>query len=586
MKKLIAILLSLMLVCGAVSAMAETISIMYGGGTPRSIDPALNTATNGSNTLRHACAGLMGFQLDENGVPFLAPEIAESYEISEDAMTYTFKLREGLRWSNGMPFKASQLVNSWNRAVSEELAAEYAYMYGVVALNDDGSLKISADDEANTFTASVVAPTPYFLQLMAFPTFMPVPDHADNDGVWATDPGTYVGLGAFRMASYTVDDVIVFEKNPYYWNADKVTLETINCYLAEEPIAIQTAYENGTVIFAEGLPATDYDRLNAEFPGELQFRPMLGTYYILMNVHKDLSPVDGEPMSIQDQAKTRIALGKMINRQDLVDYVTRGGQTPATGFFPAGLGDGLNLNIRASETYGTWYANTGVPSEENEDFTIDQVEGINELIALGYTFTGSIEGGDIAFSDIPSIEFSFNNSGANALIIQYVQDTWNKIGISSTINQEPWSTLQSSLVAGDAEAARMGWIADFNDCINFLEIFLSVSGNNYPRLGKDLGTYTRNTEATADAGTGAYWGPDGDQTWVEVFDGLVKAIQLETDAVTRAEMCAEGERILMATGGVAPVYFYTRPVLIKSTIQDLIMVDTNDTLWNYVTITE
>jgi len=127
----------------------------------------------------------------------------------------------------------------------------------------------------------------------------------------------------------------------------------------------------------------------------------------------------------------------------------------------------------------------------------------------------------------------------------------------------------------------MGWVADFNDCVNFLEIFISASGNNYPRLGQDLGDYTRNTENTADAGMGAYWGFENNQTWADCYDALVTAIKLETDAAKRAEMCAEAERILMATGAVAPLYYYTNPVMVKPNVQNLAVLPTGDIVWNY-----
>ena len=165
--------------------------------------------------------------------------------------------------------------------------------------------------------------------------------------------------------------------------------------------------------------------------------------------------------------------------------------------------------------------------------------------------------------------------------MQYVQECWNVFGIQATINTEAWATLQTKLGDGDAEASRMGWVADFNDCVNFLEIFISASGNNYPRLGQDLGTYTRNTENTATAGTGAFWGPNNDQTWAECYDALVTAIKNETDTAKRAQMCADAERILMATGAVAPLYYYTNPVMVKPNVQNLAVLPTGDIVWNY-----
>ena len=220
-------------------------------------------------------------------------------------------------------------------------------------------------------------------------------------------------------------------------------------------------------------------------------------------------------------------------------------------------------------------------SEEYENYTVDQVEGAKILMDLGYSYTGSLEGGDLTFTDVPVFEFAFNQNATNSAIVQYVQECWNIFGIQATINTEAWATLQTKLGNGDAEASRMGWVADFNDCVNFLEIFISASGNNYPRLGQDLGDYTRNTENTANAGMGANWGPNNDQTWAECYDALVAKIKNETDPATRAQLCAEAENILMATGAVAPLYYYTNPVMVMPNVQNLAVLPTGDIVWNY-----
>ena len=587
MKKVFALLLAITMLFGCFSmASAEgtkVASVFYGGGTPLSIDPALNSASSGSNILKLAHAGLMGWQWVD-GVATLSPELAESYEISEDKLTYTFTLREGLKWSDGSDFKASEIKASWDRAASAELGADYGYMFEYIAGYSEGNLAIEVDDEARTLSVTLNAPADFFLELCAFPTYYPVKTEiADAEGIWATSPETYIGMGAFRMTKYAVDDVIAFERNPYYWNADAVILDGVNCYLSEDNVAILTAYENDTAQFINAIDPQEYERLYATYPGELVMGPYIGTWYVLFNVHKDLSP-STKQLTVQEMSQARYALGLMINRQDLVDYVTMGGQAPATGFFPAGLSDGLNEDVRAAEGYGTWYTGTATPSDVNPDYTADCVEALNILIGLGYPYTGSIEGGDIVFTDFPTIEFAFNNSGANAAIMQYVQETWNQFGITGVINQEAWATLQVKLKEGDAESARMGWIADFNNTINFIDIFLSNSGNNYPRLGRDLGTYTRSTEATADAGVGAYWGLEGTQTWAEAYDALAAQIKVSNDPAEKAALSAQCEQVLMSTGAVAPMYFYTNPYMLKPNVENLIMLSTGDVIWTYADI--
>jgi len=586
MKKILALALTLMMVL-SMAAFAEdaTVNMMLGGGTPETMDPALNSASTGSNTIRLAHAGLMGTQIID-GVPTAAPELAETYDIDETGTVYTFVLREGLKWSDGSDFVASDIVKSWNRTAEPALGADYGFLFDYIARNEDGTLNVVADDAARTLVVTLVNPCAYFLELAGFPPFYPVKaELADNEGAWATDPAKYIGMGPFRMTQFAVDNVASFEKNPYYWNAENVKLDGVNAYLAEDSIAILAAYEAGEVQFIESMDPAEFERLNATYPGELVMGEQLGTYYILFNVHKDLSP-EGKTLTIQEQAKARQALGMMINRQDLVDYVTMGGEIPATGFYPVKLADGLNSDVRAAEGYGTWYAGTATPSEENEIYTEDMVAGIKILMDLGYTYTGSIEEGNIMFTDVPAFEFSFNTNATNSAIVQYVQECWNSVGITAVINTEAWATLQIKLGEGDAEASRMGWVADFNDCVNFLEIFISNSGNNYPRLGQDLGTYTRYTENTADAGLGAYWGPEDNKTWAEAYDALVEQIKASTDAAERAALCAEAEKVLMATGAVAPLHYYVNPYMVKPEVENLFVLPTGDVVWNYASIAE
>ena len=584
MKKILALVLALAMVMAlSLTALAdgEIVNVMYGGGTPESMDPALNSASTGSNLIRLAFAGLMGTRVVD-GVATSEPELAESYTISDDGLVYTFTLREGLKWSDGSDFLASDVVKSWNRAADVDLGAAYGFLFDVIDGYGTESLNVVADDAARTLVVTLKAPCAYFLELCGFTTYCPVKvDVADNEGAWATKPETFIGTGPFKMVSYKVDDVIEYVKNENYWNAENVKLGGVNAYLSEDSVAILAAYEAGAVSFIQTMDPAEFERLNATYPGELQIKEQIGTYYVLFNVHKDLSP-EGKAFSQAEQSKARYALGLMVNRQDLVDYVTMGGQIPATGFYPVALGDGHSAVARGEgELYTEWYANTAVYSEEYPNYTVDQVEGATILMDLGYSYTGSLAEGNLQFTDVPVFEFAFNQNATNSAIVQYVQECWNIFGIQATINTEAWATLQTKLGNGDAEASRMGWVADFNDCVNFLEIFISASGNNYPRLGQDLGDYTRYTENTATAGTGAFWGKNNDQTWAECYDALVAAIKNETDSAKRAELCAEAENILMATGAVAPLYYYTNPVMVKPNVQNLAVLPTGDIVWNY-----
>ena len=271
MKKTIALLLTLLMLLGMVPAMAEgnVANVMLGGGTPESMDPALNSASTGSNTIRLSHAGLMGTQVID-GVPTAAPELAETYAISEDGLVYTFTLRENLKWSDGTDFFASDIVKSWNRASDPALGADYGFLYDYIARNEDGTLNVVADDEARTLVVTLVNPCAYFLELAGFPPFYPVKtDVADAEGAWATDPAKNIGMGPFRIVKFEVDNVAAYEKNEYYWNAENVSLGGVNAYLAEDSIAILAAYEAGEVHFIESMDPAEFERLNATYPGEL-----------------------------------------------------------------------------------------------------------------------------------------------------------------------------------------------------------------------------------------------------------------------------------------------------------------------------
>jgi len=206
---------------------ADTLAVNV-GPDPDTIDPALNSAVDGATMIIHAFEGLM--TLDKNGTPIYGQ--AESYEVSEDGKVYTFRLRDGLKWSDGKAVTAGDFVYSWNRAVNPATAADYEYMFDVIDGydSDDKVLNVKAPDD-KTLVVTLKNAVPYFLELTAFPTFSPVrKDLIDANGdKWATKPETYIGNGPYKMTEWVPGSHIIYTKNENYWDFAKLGVKHQVC---------------------------------------------------------------------------------------------------------------------------------------------------------------------------------------------------------------------------------------------------------------------------------------------------------------------------------------------------------------------
>lgn len=287
--------------------------------------------------------------LNEEGAPVEAQ--AESYEISEDELTYTFTLRDDLKWSDGEDVVADDFVYAWRRAVDPATASDYSYMFDPIenAVDiytgeaDPETLGVKAIDE-KTIEVTLVVPTPYFLELVAFPTYMPLrKDVTEGNDGWATDPSTYISNGPYLLESWTHDAEMVMAKNEHYYDTDKIGPDKIRFVLMGDDNAILSAYQNGEILFADSMPQQEIDtwRDSDEFFIEGQ----LGTYFIAFNT--EVEPYD-DPL-------VRQALSLAIDRNFIVEEIGKGGQQPATAFVPTGLSD-IDLEEEFRDVGGDYYS--------------------------------------------------------------------------------------------------------------------------------------------------------------------------------------------------------------------------------------
>lgn len=476
------------------------------GPEPDIIDPALNSAVDGATLLIHGFEGLMS--LDENGVPIYGQ--AASYTVSEDGLTYTFKLRDGLKWSDGKPLTAGDFVYSWNRAIDPETAADYEYMFESIEGYTEGKLNVTAPDD-KTVVVKLVAPTPYFLELCAFPTFFPVRRdivEANPDG-WTLDPKTYIGNGPYMLTEWVHDSHMIYRKNPNYWNASAITgPDTLKFLLMDEDNAILAAFQNNEISFADSMPNDEIDAWRNK--PEFNLAGQLGTYYVSFNVKK--APLDN-PL-------VRKALILAVDRDYICVNIGKAGQEPAGAYVPIGLTD-ADPSKEFRDVGGNYYD----PSKEG--FKKNLEEAKKALADAGYP-NGK---------GLPTLEYIYNTGTGHQLIGEALQAMWKEIGVNITLVSQEWNTFLNTRKNGEYHIARNGWLGDYNDPISFLDMWITGGGNNDAQ----------------------YSNPE--------YDALIRKVKTSSDKAERMKAMHDAEDILFDEWVLCPIYFYVDIYLKKTHLE-------------------
>lgn len=475
---------------------------------PPSLHPGTATDTTSSAVLDQVFEGLT--RINQEGEP--EPAMAEDIEVSDDGLTYTFKIREDATWTNGDPVTASDFEYAWKWVLDPDNAdTDYAYqLYPIKGAEDakenGGSLDdvgVTAEDE-HTLVVELEQPTDYFLDLTAFYTYYPINQNvAEGNDKWALDAGEdYVSNGPFKLVSWDHKDKIVIEKNKDYWDADTVKLETINMHMIEEESTELQMYENGDLDWTGdptgAIPLAAIDAMKDS--GELHISDRAGVYYYTLN--NEVEPFNNENI--------RKAFALALNRQGIVENITRGEQKPAMALVPPSI------------------------FEENEEgyFQDNDVEKAKEYLEKGLE--------ELGLDKLPTVKLSYNTDEGHQAIAQAAQDMWKKnLEVDVELNNEEWNVYLDSLGEGNYQVGRIGWIADFNDAINFLEIFETVGGNNY--------TNWENEE----------------------FQELLKASRTELDSDKRIEILKEAEQIFMDQMPIVPIYFYSNVYAYKDNVKNI-----------------
>ena len=438
---------------------------------PDYLDPALNSSVDGACLAANCFSGLYTYNSDL----VTAPACAKGYTVSDDGLTYTVSLKDGLKWSDGSALTAADFEYSWKRAVAEETAADYAYMFDGFARDENGELCVKALDNF-TLEFVLTAPCAYIEDLMAFPTFYPVNKAAVEANADPADPGKwckeagFVSNGAYVCTEWNHDVSMTYEKNPYFWDAENVKIEKLQFMLSADDVAIFSAYNAGDIDFADTVPTDEVANLldNPEF----YIMPSLGTYYAAFNCKSALF-ADKTPAQA---AAMREAFSLLIDRDYICENVGQTGQIAANSFIPIGMldGNGNTFKANAEDGYYDAYA-------INNDYDATVAKAIELLKSAGYKFN---EDGTLSEETPIQIEYLTNESTGHIAVAESMQQDFAALGIEMTISVQDWNVFLEERKNGNFDFAREGWIADFNDPINMLEMWITDSGNNDCQFGR------------------------------------------------------------------------------------------------------
>ena len=389
---------------------------------------------------------------------------------------------------------------------------------------------------------------------------MPVREDVVANEAWATDPSTYVCNGAYTITGWEHNSVITLEKNPNYADADKVTLDKLECYLSDDSNNMLTNFQNGSWLMIDDVPTNEIPNLKTQYPEEFVVTGQIGTYYVCWNVNENILPASSTLTGVEAEAamaEIRNAISLLFDRNYIADQIGQAGQLPASSFVAMGM-----TNPDGTQFYQTAGHNDGFDGYINvaADAYEANFNSCIEVLKKYYTFDEATG----MFTDFPSMTYLYNTSDGHKAIGEYLAGAMSAVGITMNLENQEWNTFLNTRKDGGFTIARNGWLADYNDPICFLDMWTTVSGNNDIQYGKgahkDLAMYDM------DLTSYGYDVKVEDGTWAETYDVLISTIKACTDNEVRYELMHLAEDMLMATGCVVPLYFYTDIFMIDDSI--------------------
>lgn len=498
----------------------EKVLNVYLAASPETMDPQKNSSLDGGNYLVHMYEGLYRFKNSGGGAEMAA---AKDVQVSDDNLTYTYTLHDGLLWSDGEPVTAHDFEYAWKRLVDPATASPYAMDMGQFLLNavdiieekkpvDELGVK-ALDDK--TLEVKLSGPCAFVDEVFAFSTFMPVrQDMIEKGGDrWAIDPETHISNGAFQMTEFLNDDHVTVTRNTNYRENDTIIPDQINFIFMNDLNAELAAFRAGELDY--GKEAPEEERVALKEEGVYDLFDMLGTYYLDMNNSK-------EPF---DNPLVRKAFTLAIDPGYIANTVREGMVLPADSIVGPGFNDA---------TEGSDFHEVGGPIQDISDIAKRQEEAKAALAEAGYP---NGEG-------FPAVEYIYNTGGGHELPAQAMQQMWKDVlNVDVTLSAQEWGVFTDMRRQGEHQLARQGWIADYGDPSSMLNLFLSGNadgGNN----------------------TAQYKNPE--------FDSLMEIANTSADQAERMQAMHDAEKILLQQDyAIAPIFYYQEGALVSPELKDV-----------------
>ncbi|MCR5176316.1 MAG: peptide ABC transporter substrate-binding protein [Anaerovibrio sp.] len=469
---------------------------------PSTLDPAMSYGLAENNVELLLFEGLT--RMDENNQA--QPALAESWEISPDGLTYTFHLRQGIKWSDGNSITAKDFVYSWLRVLDPKFGSGNAYMLFIIAGAEEyNSEEISAEQvgikalDSNTLQVKLKEPATYFIDLTAFHALYPVPEHItrEKNDTWGNNYETIVGCGPFKIIKWAHSSEIILEKNENYWNRDIVASDYIKLPISDSNSTRLTMVESGLTDMITDPPPADENRLKEM--GLYKIEPQLGTTYYVFNVTKP-------PF---DRTEVRKAFAMAITRKEMIEKVVRNGKIPANTFVPPGMSfNGRDFALEGGSL-----------------ITEDAQQAKKLLEASGYN-------GE-------PVTILYNTSDMNKAISESLQGMWkDALGVEVELTNQETKVFFDSRENGDYQIAFANWIADFADPVNFLDVFAE-----------------KNNDAQ-------YHKPE--------YNAIMAAAHKEVNQTRRLELLHKAERMLFEDCVVIPLFYTSQVIVVNPELKGYI----------------